>query len=125
MIDTSEALRDYLLTVPALAAARFYAERDTPPPNYKPADGWAFCFKRRGGGQHYEGVILEPSYQFKCYGATELAANQAYRALYDALDGMAEYLLQAAEMETQGQTLYEPKTNWPYVLVFFKFSVLN
>lgn len=127
MIDTSETLREFLLVQPGLAMAerRIYAEREMPPPEYQPGDGWAFCFKRRGGGQDYEAVVLSPSYQFKCYGATEMEANQAYRALFDALNGAGSYLIKAAEQEAQGQTLYEPKTGWPYVLAFYKLMFLN
>jgi hypothetical protein len=128
MIDTTEVLRTFLLAQPGLtagASTRFYGERETPAPEYVPDQGWAFCFKRRGGGQDYESVVLDPSYQFKCYGPTEVEANRAYQALFDALNGAGIYLLKAAEMEAQGQTLYEPKTGWPYVLVFYKLMFLN
>ena len=129
MIDTSEVIRDFLAIQPqvtGLTAQRIWGERDTPPEGYSLGnDGPAICFKRRGGGVDYESVVLRPSVQFKVYGRTELEANQVYRALFDVLGRANTGLILAAELETQGQTLYEPETDWPYVLVFFKFQIIN
>ncbi len=128
MIDTSEVIRAFLIIQPlltALTGQRLWAERDTPPEGYALSAGPAICFKRRGGGLDYEAVVLRPSVQFKCYGPSELAANQVYRALFDGLSRAGTGLILAAELETQGQTLYEPDTGWPYVLAFFKFQIIN
>jgi len=129
MIDTAEVIRGFLTIQPqvtGLTGQRIWAERDTPPEGYVLSnDGPAICFKRRGGGVDYESVVLRPSVQFKLYGRTELEANQVYRALFDVLSRANTGLILAAELETQGQTLYEPETGWPYVLVFFKFQIIN
>lgn len=128
MIDTAEVIRGFLIIQPqvtALTAQRIWAERDTPPEGYVISDGPAICFKRRGGGVDYESVVLRPSIQFKVYGRTELEANQVYRALFDVLARAGTGVILAAELETLGQTLYEPETGWPYVLVFFKFQIIN
>jgi len=129
MTDAPKAIRDFLLAQPGLMAVvetRIYAERDTPPPGYTPAGtGPAICFRVRGGGQDYEGVHLLPSVQFKCYGATEVEANEAYRVLYDALNDRQAYIIKHAQVETLGQTLREPETGWAFVLVFFGLLITN
>lgn len=128
MIDTSTAIRDFLLanvTLGSLTGTRIFAERDTPPEGYQPADGAALCLKRRGGGHDYEAVVLSPSYQFKCYGSDEAAANALYMALFEALNQQGNYLIKSAEQESQGQTLYEANTGWPFVLVYYRLQVLN
>jgi hypothetical protein len=128
MQNASKAIRDYLLTkaaLVALAGTRIYAEANTPPAGYKLSDGGAICFKARGGRPEYVDVLLAPSYQFKCYGTTELTANQLYQALYDALQNAQTYIIRGARCEVLGQTLAEPETGWPFVLTFFKVMVTN
>jgi hypothetical protein len=128
VVDASKAILDYLLAQPGLTnvvEGRIYAEVDTPPPGYTPADGQAICFKTRGGIQDYEGAILMPSVQFKCYGASEFEANEAYRALCDALNDKASYAIKYARLEALGVTLREPDTDWIYVLAFFSILVTN
>lgn len=134
MIDDAKTLLDFLqadgpLTV--LFDRRIWAEMETPPPAYKPSQGLGMCFRRRGGTQDYEAVNLFPSYQFKIYGqvggllSSEASANEGYRALYEALNYRATYLIKSAELEAQGQTLREPDTGWAYSLCFYRLQVLN
>lgn len=138
MIDDSATILTYLLSraeLTALVGSRIWAESNTPPADqYKPSDGPGICFKRRGGGFDYEAVNLFPSYQFKIYGADgaagqttspEASANQVYRTLFDIFNYHSEYLIKSAELEAQGQTLFEPDTRWLYVLCFYKVQVLN
>ncbi len=128
MVDAPKAILDYLLAQPGLTnvvEGRIYAEADSPPPGYTPADGQAICFKTRGGFQDYEAAILMPSVQFKSYGASEIKANEAYRALYDTLNDKASYAIKYAMLETLGVTLREPETDWIYVLAFFSILVTN
>jgi hypothetical protein len=103
-----------------LCGNRIYAGRDVPPPGYKPADGSAITFRIRGGpGFDEEDALLTPSFQFKCYGASEIAAQTCYRALVDALhNGYTVDVLRGIQ-ESVGQLLEEPGTEWPFVLVFF------
>ena len=104
----------------ALCGSRIYAGRDVPPKGYDPGDGSAICFRVRGGpGFTLENPTLVPSFQFKCYGSTEIAAMTCYRALVDALhDGHSADVLRGVQ-ESVGQLLEEPGTEWPFVLAFF------
>jgi hypothetical protein len=103
-----------------LCGNRIYAGRDVPPPGYNPDDGSAITFRVRGGlGFDEEDAILTPSFQFKCYGSTELNAMTCYRTLVDALhNGSSADVLRGIQ-ESVGQLLEEPSTEWPFVLVFF------
>jgi len=103
-----------------LCGSRIYAGRNVPPRGYTPGDGSALTFRVRGGpGFDQEDAILTPSFQFKCYGATELAAMTCYRALVDALhNGSSANVLRGIQ-ESVGQLLEEPSTEWPFVLCFF------
>lgn len=128
MVDAPKAILDFLLDQEGLTnvvEGRIYAEAYDPAPGYTPADGQAICFKTRGGRQDYTGSVLLPSVQFKCYGETEVEANEAFRALYDALNDKASYEIKYAMLETLGQTLREPDTEWIYVLAFFSIMVTN
>lgn len=122
MIDALALIRTHLLANTALAAlvsTRVYAGRDVPPPGYKPSDGAAITFKLRGGQPDYDDALLNPSVQFRCYGATELAADVCYRALYDALHNAHGASVLHGEIEIAGQSLEEPETAWPFVLAYF------
>lgn len=128
MIDGPKMLRDYLLTVgglTALVSTRIYAERNNPPPGYDPGRGGAVCFKERGGTEDYNGLLLWPSIQFKCYGASELVAGRVYRALYDALNLESSGNVLHAEIEALGETLRESDTGWVYNLSYFRVMILN
>lgn len=128
MVDAAKAILDFLLANSGLtnvAEGRIYAEADSPPPGYTPADGPAICFKARGGSQDYEAAVLLASVQFKCYGVSSLAAHQGYRAVYDALNDRASYAIKYGMLETIGQVIREPETGWVYVLVFFSIMVTN
>lgn len=130
MIDVEATLLGYLQSQAALTAltgSRIWAGRDVPPEGYHPTQGAAITFRVRGGdvvGQQ-AAALLRPSFQFKIYGASEVAASAAYRALFDALEGPLAYPLRAADTETLGQILREPDVGWPFVLVFWRINVLN
>jgi hypothetical protein len=129
MLDVHDIIRDYLLTqsgVTTLVSTRIYAGRDVPPETYALTDGPCITLRVRGGNEDYEGALLTPSVQFKCYGATDYVANSVYRALDDALhgDGLSATLLHG-EREVQGQPLEEPQTEWPYTLAFYQVMIRN
>lgn len=122
MIDANAKIREFLVAdVPLvnLCGTRIYAGRDVPPEGYNPADGDAITFKIRGGSPDYDDALLSPSVQFKCYGATELAAMACYRALYDALHNGTGATVLHGESEILGQALEEPDTQWTFVLAYF------
>ena len=126
MIDAHKVIREFLLdnaALVALAAERVYAGRDVPPVGYKPDDGACVVFKLRGGRPDYGDALLDPSVQFKCYGATEALAYQVYRAVYDAVHNGTGAGVLHAESETLGQVLSEPDTGWYFALAYFTFML--
>jgi hypothetical protein len=128
VVDAPAVLREFLwgqIELTTYTEERIWAERDTPPPDYTPADGGAICFKRRGGPIDYTGQVLRHSFQFKCYGADEMEANEVYRALFDVLNYPVDAAVRAAEQETMGQTLLETDTDWVFVLTFFEVTIFN
>jgi hypothetical protein len=127
MIDPYAKLMTLLEADTALVVLcddRIYAGRDVPPKGYNPGDGSAVTFRIRGGfGFDEEDAILTPSFQFKCYGSTELAAMTCYRTLVDALhNGYSADVLRGIQ-ESVGQLLEESGTEWPFVLVFFTVHI--
>lgn len=126
MVDVHAVVRAFLLadvTLAALVGSRVYAGRDVPPPGYKPDDGAAITFRTRGGGPDYDDAMVNASLQFKCYGASELAAWTCYRTLYDALHNGHNDSLAHARCEILGTLLEEPETEWMFVLGFFQVVV--
>ena len=127
MIDPNAkvlALLEADTTLVALVGSRIYAGRDVPREGYNPADGSAITFRVRGGlGFDLEDATLTPSFQFKCYGASEIAAMTCYRVLVDALhNGYSADVLRGVQ-ESVGQLLEEPGTEWPFVLAFFTVHI--
>lgn len=128
MIDIEATVRTYLLSVPgvtALTGTRIYAGRDVPPVGYQPSDGGAICFKVRGGSLNYPAVHADSSLQFKCYGASEVAAAGVYRALVDALQDARTNTILSSQLEILGQHLEEPETQWRFVLAFFQIILVR
>lgn len=124
MTDPHKAVRDYLLTngaLVALTSTRIYAAKDTPPTGYTPATtGAAICLKVAGGSPDYSGALISPRIQFKCYAATEVAAQALFSALYGALHEQAGGEVRWAMCETLGQIIPEPDTGWLFALSYFR-----
>ncbi len=124
MIDVPLAIRTYLVAQPSLTALtgqRIWAERAVPPAGYVPAQGGAIAYRLRGGNVTYE-TLINPSVQFKCYGADEAVAQSVYRALVDVLhEPTGNRVFKQSLCEVLGQTLDEPDTGWVFVLTFFRF----
>lgn len=126
MIDVPGSIVAYLSeqpTLTALTGERIWGERLFPVPGYKPADGGAIVFATRGGTLDYANV-LNPRIQFKCYGITPLAANAVYRALYDVLHEAKTGTFAQALCETLGQPLQDERTEWFFVLTYYRFWFL-
>ena len=126
MIDVLDAIRDFLVSRPNVAVLvgnRVYAGRAVPPVGYKPSDGQAIAFNVRGGNMSYDDDHIVASAQFKCYGSTELLANQLYHTLVDDVHNKHDSTVRWAILEILGHTLEEPDTEWPYVLTYFTFVV--
>lgn len=129
MIDIDAKIRALLVSKPAITAIfgnRVYAARSLPV-GYMPDQGPALLFNVRGGGQEYSSQAYAPSVQIRVYAATEGAARQASRAVYDAINdvqarGFAYIRMESGTLPT---LLDEPVTNWPYVLSYYTFNTLN
>jgi hypothetical protein len=120
MIDANATIKAALLANSALVALtgqRIWAARNLPPEGYTPSQGGAVGFRIRGGSTLYHGGLQYPSVQFKCYGATEIIANNVYRALYDALL-VPSVGIRSAVIEVLGQPA-EEESGWPFVLAFY------
>ncbi len=126
MVDVHDIIRDYLLTngaLTALVSTRIYAGRSVPPKTYAIGDGACIVFRVRGGNEDYEGALLRPSVQFKCYAVTEADADAVYRTLDDALQNGRAAAILYAQREVQGQPLEEGDTQWRYTLAFYQFQI--
>lgn len=129
MIDVLDTIREFLIQRPSVFALtgkeRIWAGRVYPPKSYKPENGSGIAFQVRGGDPTYEDDHYFVSVQLKCYGLSEVAANQLYRALYTDLqpEKAASRAVRHVEFETLGTTLEEPDSEWRYVLVNVNFMV--
>jgi len=129
MIDVEAVVRSWLITIDKLTAefgTRIYAGRYLPS-GYKTADGPALLFAVRGGRQDYSSKILESSMQFRVYGETEGEARKASQAVYDGINDQQARGICYARMEegTMPVLMTEPGSDWPYVLMYFKFFIQN
>jgi len=128
MIDALGLIRKYVHqrpTVVALVGKRIWAGRTYPPKGYKPDQGPALVFQVRGGALTYEDDHVFASVQFKCYGLTEVDANELYSALVTdvhAATGVSA-TIRHAELEGLGTTLEEPDSEWVYVLCYVNFMI--
>ena len=132
MEDTNTILRTYMAadaTLIAAVGAKIYCPRL--PHN---ASIPAIAFKRRGGecNPHIP-PIVDPSYQFICYGKDAEAAEAVYIALYDALQGIQNqsvvvglntYRIMRAMAEGLGQPFEDEEIpNYMGVVGFFKIMI--
>ena len=125
IVDENTVLLNWLESKAALTAVtdgRIWADCDTPPAGYKPADGVGICFKVRGGSDDDADAVHSPSFQFKIYGADEAVARSAYRTLHGVLQNAKNHNILASRREGLGATLKEP-TGWVYVLVFYSLMI--
>jgi hypothetical protein len=134
MVDIDATIRAHLASLPALQAAfsgpgpgiRIFASRNLPA-GYSPEKGPALLFSMRGGGQDFSSKLHVSSVQFRAYGADELTARSADRALYDAINdtqarGIAYIRLDDGTLPV---LLNEPETGWPYMLSYYRFHIHN
>jgi hypothetical protein len=129
MIDVKAIIRAWIASLPELTSAfgkRVYAGRYLPS-GYLPGQGPACLFAPRSGEQDFSSHLFAPSIQFRVYAETEAKAEEASRLLYDALNDQQYRQISYARMEdgTFPQLLSEPGSDWPYVLLYFKFHVQN
>jgi len=130
MISTDETLAVLTLlqaqaALTAVTSTRIWADLDTPPAEYKPAQGVGICFKVRAGSDGNPIVLVHPSFQFKIYGASEVACRAAARTLHDNFNEKSDANILTVYREVMPVTLKEPDTNWTFALVFYKVMVRN
>jgi len=142
MIDINKVIRDHLLLNSALYTAvggtRIYAGRNEPPSvgskstgGYKPSDGGAVAFRVAGGAADYADALFNVRIQAKCYAggtttsSTEFEAWELYRLVYDALHNTTGAEIVHGEADALGNILYEPGTDWCFVLAYFTLMVRN
>jgi len=118
--------------VTAIASTRIWGDRNTPPKQYRPDDGPALVFSKRGGVPGYDARVLYGSYKFKFYGATnsasispQLSAFNLYAAVYDTLQDGTFANIRFLGAEMLDQDMEEFALNWPYKLAFFEFVAIN
>jgi len=127
MTDTDTVLRAYLATRAALTdlvGARLYASAELPA-GYNVSQGPALLFSTRGGGQEYSSRVLDPSYQFRAYAATEMLASEVNRALFDVLNDAKAPGILSARLESFPALLTEPETGWKFFLSFYRLMMTN
>lgn len=129
MIDLDETIRDYLASIPMIAAltgGKVYAGTSLPI-GYQPSLGPAILLAARGGRPDYLQVLLRPSIQLRAYAATLLQARDLDRAIYDGVHDKAGHrgFVKWARCDVLGQALEAPETGWPFVLSYYTFTLAN
>jgi len=133
--DVNSILRVYLADAavnPALFAivgTRIYCPR-LPEKATLPALGF---FVRGGSSTPYIPPIVEPSFQFDCWGNNPIEARSVYTALYEALQGIqnvkvtiapTDYYIKSAIEEVQGQDVQDVEyPNYHRVIAFFRVLI--
>jgi len=132
LIDAPAALGDFLKAdseLNTLVSGRFYADTDFPPPDYKPEQGGAICWKARQTADTFattenDGVYVV-NFQIACFGNERAGAAAVYRQLFKALDGKGGAVMRFATMDGPGSPLLAPGSGWPMVLVFYTCKFAN
>lgn len=135
MINITQDIYDKLAAtsaITALTGSRIWGDRNTPPKSYRPDDGPAMLFSARGGLPEYDARVLRVSYKFKFYGSTasasispQLGGFNLYSVTHDALQDAVFGHVRYAGAEIIAQQMEEFALNWPYLLAFFEFVVVN
>ena len=132
MSDVNSILRAYLAADAGLIGVvgnRIYCPR-LPEGATLPALGF---FVRGGNSTPYIPPIVEPSFQFDCWGSSPIEARSVYTALYDALQGIQnvkvtiapdDYYIKSAIEEVQGQDVQSVDfPNYYRVISFFRVKI--
>ncbi len=130
--DVNAILRKYLAADPGIVTAvgtRVYCPR-LPEKATLPALGF---FVRGGDSTPYIPPIVDPSFQFDCWGSNPIEARSVYTALYEALQGIqnvkvtiapTDYFIKSAIEEVQGQDIQDVDyPNYYRVIAFFRILI--
>lgn len=129
--DTNKIIRAYLAgqtTIEALVSTRVIMGRLK--------EGMALpaisFFTRGGSTNPHIPEMVSPSVQFDCWGASEEAAREVYRTLFDVLQGIQnvtvtvdalDYSIMSAIEEVQGQDMLDPDFQDYFKVVTF-YSIM-
>ncbi len=129
--DVNAIMVAYLKTQPlaTLVGNRIFCPR-LPEKTTLPAVG---LFVRGGSSTPYIPPIVEPSFQFDCWGGSPIEARSVYISLYDCLQGIqnvkvtippTDYYIKSAIEEVQGYEIQDVDyPNYHRVLTFFRIKI--
>jgi len=120
MFDPDRLLREYLAAkTSGTFGSRVYAGIDLPD-GYDVKDGAAVLFSLRGGVQAYHNQLWRCSITMRVYANREADARSAAAEVIEQVNDQREGKLIFMRLEegTLPVLLREPKTNWPYVLMY-------
>lgn len=130
--DVNAILRAYLAAqagLTAVVSTRIYCPR-LPEKASLPALSF---FARGGSSTPYIPPIVDPSFQFDCWGTSPIEARSVYAALYDVLQGIenqsvvvggSTYRILSAVEEVQGQDIQDVEyPAYHRVVAFFKVTI--
>lgn len=90
-------------------------------------------FVRGGSSTAYIPPIVDPSFQFDCWGTSSIEARSVYTALYDVLQGIENepvvvggntYYIKSAIEEVQGQDIQDVEyPHYHRVVAFFRVKI--
>lgn len=134
-IDHGALLRTLLLRRPVLVqvvASRIYIATD-PPAGYDPnpqagkvaTTGPAVLLTDRGGKPNSTSIIVDPTYQARCYAATEPGARALDALLFAALHDQSYGRIRVARCNVTGQHTQDPETGWHFYLSTWQLTVVT
>jgi hypothetical protein len=134
-IDHGALLRTLLLRRPALiavVATRIYIASD-PPAGYNPnpqagkaaTTGPCVLLTDRGGRPNATSIIVDPTYQARCYAATEPEAHALDALLLTALHDQRCGRIISARCNVTGQHTQDPETGWNFFLSTWQLTVVT
>lgn len=132
--DHGALLRTLLLRRPALVQAvgpRIYVATD-PPPGFDPnpvsgkaaTTGPAVLLTDRGGRPNATSIIVDPTYQARCYAAAEPEARVLDALLFAALHDQSYGRIRIARCNVTGQHTQDPETGWHFYLSIWQLTVV-
>jgi hypothetical protein len=130
--DANSILRTWLAaqaSLTAVVSTRIYCPRL---PEKATLPALAF-FVRGGSSTPYIPPLVDPSFQFDCWGSSPIEARSVYTALYDVLQGqenlpvvvgITTYYIKSAIEEVQGQDIQDVEyPDYHRVLTFFRVKI--
>jgi hypothetical protein len=131
--DINAIMRTFLTAqagLTAIVSTRIYCPRL---PEKASLPALAF-FARGGNSTPYIPPLVDPSFQFDCWGKSPIEVRSVYTALYDVLQGIENqpvvvgantYYIKSVIQEVQGQDIQDVEyPDYHRVLTFFKATIV-